>query len=300
MLKRIPLTLVYGNPDQPRKTFEPVALQELANSILSNGLMQPITVTPRQGEDGETRYMIVMGERRFRAMSLLADQGKLDDATILAHVKRMDEDAVDIQAIVENLARVDVNPTEEAAAFGRLIEKGMTAEELAARLGIQLHRVRERLSLLNLDEQILKLVRTGAIAPTAGVEISKLDKNDQVKVARLIAAGRLRSITDIRKMVNSTLDEGAQEGFGFGEAATSEEVETLSAMERKIDQISAMVGKGFKDGECVVAHKVNPERAALMAEKLRLINQHIKHMIRELDQAHGMAVAATELIEKSA
>src|SRR3712207_3967436 len=101
MLKRIPLEQVRPNADQPRKLFEAGALQELAASIRNNGLMQPITVRPIQ-KDGTTVYEIVAGERRWRAHCLLKEQGQLPDGTILAHVRKMDEQQRDIEAIVEN------------------------------------------------------------------------------------------------------------------------------------------------------------------------------------------------------
>ena len=121
----IPLASVYGNPDQPRQTFEPEALRELADSIASQGLIQPITVTPR----GD-RYMIVAGERRFRAHQLL---GRV---VIAAMVETLDDRNVMLQAIIENAMRRDVNIIEEATAYQRCVDMGMSPEEIAAQIGV--------------------------------------------------------------------------------------------------------------------------------------------------------------------
>src|SRR5688500_8476228 len=109
MSRQIPLTKIRANADQPRKTFDPVALRELANSIRMNGLLQPITVRPT--DDG--MFEIVAGERRFRAHELLGAK------TIDCNVKTMDVLTRDMSAIIENLQREDVWMMEEAAAFGR-------------------------------------------------------------------------------------------------------------------------------------------------------------------------------------
>src|SRR5262249_47551111 len=148
---RIALTAIRANPHQPRKTFDPIELDELAKSILVAGkLHQPIKVRPIAPE-GDVQFEIVMGERRYRAHRLLVEWGHTQFSAIDARVEKMDDTEMAIQAIVENLQRSNVNPVEEALAFQDLIVRGMKDLEIAQLVGIATHRVRERLALVNLD-----------------------------------------------------------------------------------------------------------------------------------------------------
>lgn len=149
MKKRIPLTQVIPNPNQPRRFFDAVKLQELAESIRERGLIQAITVRP-VGDEG--LYMIVGGERRWRAHQLIGA------ADILCEVVKIDDNEMALQAIVENLARADIKALEEARAFQAMLDRGWTVEKLAKDIGVQPQRIKARTALLNLDETIQKLV----------------------------------------------------------------------------------------------------------------------------------------------
>ena len=128
-LKRIPLDQIVPNPDQPRKHFDEQALRELAGSIRARGLKQPIAVRPI----GDGTYQIIMGERRWRAHCLLRDEGELEDPTILANVRKATDEEMAIDAIIENLARVDLTPLEEARAFQRMLEPATRSSSWPAR-----------------------------------------------------------------------------------------------------------------------------------------------------------------------
>ena len=285
----IPIASIDPNPDQPRKTFNAPALHELAASIRENGLIQPIKVR-RRGD----RFEIIAGERRWRAHRILADRGEAE--TVRAIVEDdVDDETMDLQAIVENLQRADVAPLEEAAAFQRMIDRGMTPEELARKIGVPLYRVDERTGLLKLDEQIQKLVASEAIAPTAGFEISKLPKHQQLKVLRAISSGKLRGIVEIRAAVRAALDELSQTDiFGASGKASKGEVDTLNRMEAKIARVADMVATGWHDGECVAARKVSPDRAAKMAEQITAIRRHLQTMERQLRQASAQIQMVAE------
>ena len=156
-IRKIPLSLVSPSPMNPRKTFDEDELQELADNIEKQGLLQPITVRPIADKkqfavvdgnaDFHPEYEIICGERRFRAFSKLWEKWNKKDvidadgepvnhfSEISAIVREMnDEEAFDAM-ITENLQRKDVDPIEEAFAFGQLIQKGKTAEEVAVRFG---------------------------------------------------------------------------------------------------------------------------------------------------------------------
>jgi ParB family transcriptional regulator, chromosome partitioning protein len=295
MLKRIPLEQVAPNPDQPRKLFEQGKLMELAASIRNNGLLQPITVRPMP----EGVYQIVAGERRWRAHVLLKEQGQLPEGSILCHVRRMDDEQRDIEAIVENLARSDVTPMEEARAFKRLLDTGMTEEELAAKLGIQqIWRIRDRVRLLNLAPEFIKMFEGGHLTAEAVYEISRLERHaDQTKVVQMIARGQLTGYKAVKAAVGAILDGLTQvDIFGSSEApkVTEAEVEVVNRMEQRIIRIADMVGSAWKDGECIIARKVSPDRARLMADKLRAMRSAVLTMENELRTAaaQGELIAA--------
>jgi ParB family chromosome partitioning protein len=148
MIKRIPLSQVHPNADQPRKLFTADALTELADSIEQNGLLQPITVI----KTGPKAYKIVAGERRWRAHMLLAERGGAE--TIQAIVQDFDDEQVDVNAIIENDCRSDTTPLEQARAYQRMIDLyGFTAETLGKKLGKAPHRIEERLRLLMLTPE---------------------------------------------------------------------------------------------------------------------------------------------------
>lgn len=279
MLRRIPLDNITRNPDQPRQHFDPKNLRELATSIRENGLIQPITVRPIEGG----KYMIVAGERRYRAHCLLNEEGKLDEAKILAHVKKMDDDTMAVNAIIENLQRQDVRPMELSRALNALVERGHTEAQIGKMIGIKPHNVREKLSLVKLEEQAQQLVDSGQIAVCAGHQIAKLPDREQIKMVKRISSGKLNTYAEVRAAVEAVLDRLAQpDMMPDTPKASREDVATINRMEAKITQIKQMVAMGFKDNEVVVAKKVSPDRTRKMAEELGQLRSAIQKMERDL------------------
>jgi ParB-like chromosome segregation protein Spo0J len=200
-IKQIPLSLVHPSPMNPRKTFEEEALQELADNIEKQGLLQPITVRPIQDKkrfeviagsaDFHPEYEIVCGERRYRAVCLLRE--KYDNLDLVdeneepynpfleisAIVRVMDDKEAFDAMITENLQRKDVDPIEEAFAFGQLIKNGNTAEDVAARFGKSIRFVQDRVKLNNLIPELMVAVRDGKCPIVAAMIISKLDEDAQ-------------------------------------------------------------------------------------------------------------------------
>ncbi|MGE3646574.1 MAG: ParB/RepB/Spo0J family partition protein [Beijerinckiaceae bacterium] len=289
MLKRLPLELIAPNPEQPRKLFDAKKLEELAQSIQSAGLKQPITVRPA----GQGQYEIVMGERRYRAHKLLQDRGLLEGGTILCHVRKMDDEQRDLEAIIENLQRADVTPLEEARAYQRMIEGGMSVEDLAQKIGVAAFRVRERTQLLNLAPVHLKLFESGNLDRQQAFEISRLENEaDQTRIVQMIAKGQLTGWKAVRAAVEAIVEGKTQQDI-FGDSAprvSDEEAEALNAMEAKIERMATLAAAGWKDGECVVATKVSPDRALTMADK-------IKHMRVALARMESQLRAATAEVQ---
>ncbi|XWN29728.1 MAG: ParB/RepB/Spo0J family partition protein [Devosia sp.] len=282
MLKRIPLSQVKPNPDQPRKTFDPQAIEELAASIEAMGLMQPITVRPMDGA-----YMIVAGERRWRAHCHLAETGRLPEGTILAQVRRMDDETMAVNAILENLQRVDISPMEEAQAFDRVLQTGVAIEDLAKRLGRPVFRLQERLQLLRLSPEVQILVKGGHLPPLMAWHISFLEREaDQAAIVRMISSGQLKSADAVKAAVDRLANTPGQ-WVDTAKPASKKDLAVVSAMERRVSQLSSLVAAGWTDGECTIASQVNPDKAGKMADELALIRRHILHMEKSLQRAHG-------------
>lgn len=276
---------VIPNPDQPRKRFDQGALAELAQSIKMNGLIQPITA--RALPDG--RHMIVAGERRWRA-HLLAG---LD--TIEANLIDITDSERDILAIVENLQRSDITPLEEGRAFQRVLDTGVTAEELAHRLGLkQPWRITDRTSLLRLNPPYLDLLEKGHLSPSQGFELARLDPHDQDTLFGLIRERRCETYGKLRAAADALIAVASQGGFWEEQKkATAEEAKALTAFEAKIEQIVKLVTSGFKDNEVVALKKINPHRAEIVAIQIGLIGKHLRLIEREIQKvvAQGEIIA---------
>lgn len=203
--QKIPLDSVKPSPMNPRKTFDEEAVNELAANIEKQGLIQPITVRPCEYDDqldnsGEIvstpiGYEIVCGERRYRAYCLLkAKEDALNVERTAAHRKKSDrfqsipamvremtdEDAFEAM-ITENLQRQDVDPMEEAFAFGQLIKNGKTAEEVALKFGKSIRFIQDRCKLNTLIPELVVAVKEDKMSISAAMLICKLDEDMQRK-----------------------------------------------------------------------------------------------------------------------
>jgi ParB family chromosome partitioning protein len=279
MLTEIDVALIDPNPDQPRKHFDEGALQELAASIKQNGLLQPITVQPK-----DARYMIVAGERRWRAHRLLGA------AKVSAIVLDLDDRARDIAAIIENLQRVDITQLEEGRAYQRMLESGFTVDELAKRLGLkQSWRITERTSLLRLRPEHQRLMEQGHLTPSQAFEMSRLEPPDQDRLLRMIRDGRVDSYTKLRAAADTLLGAASQGALWDLPKPSEAEQRLLSDFERRLEQVVRLIGAGFNDGEIVVLKKINPHRAAEIITELALVKKHVTMLERELQRAATQA-----------
>lgn len=156
--QELPLESIRPNPFQPRKTFDPVALDELADSIRRHGVLQPIVVRPMAGDDGQ--YEIIAGERRWRA-SRLAGLRAIP-AVVRAEVR--DEQLLEL-ALVENLQRKDLDAIERATGYQQMIRAlGITQEQVAEKVGLQRATVANHLRLLELPGAAQEAVRRELIS----------------------------------------------------------------------------------------------------------------------------------------
>jgi ParB family chromosome partitioning protein len=179
-LRELDVTQIEPNPDQPRATFDPTALDALAGSIGSVGLLQPLIVRPL--EDG--RYELVAGERRWRA----AQKAGID--RVPAVVRTSPEDERLQAALIENMVREDLNPVEEARACASLVDDlGISKEELARRVGRSRAAISNLIRLLDLPDQVLSLLEREELTEGHGRAILQVaDRDRRTRLAKQAAA----------------------------------------------------------------------------------------------------------------
>ncbi|HEV5718704.1 TPA: ParB/RepB/Spo0J family partition protein [Streptococcus pneumoniae] len=165
----ISITDIQKNPYQPRKEFDREKLDELAQSIKENGVIQPIIVR----QSPVIGYEILAGERRYRA-SLLAGL-----RSIPAVVKQISDQEMMVQSIIENLQRENLNPIEEARAYESLVEKGFTHAEIADKMGKSRPYISNSIRLLSLPEHILSEVENGKLSQAHARSLVGLNKEQQ-------------------------------------------------------------------------------------------------------------------------
>ncbi|RDW14590.1 ParB/RepB/Spo0J family partition protein [Paracoccus thiocyanatus] len=173
----LPVEQLTPNPDQPRRSFAPEALQELADSLRSRGLLQPLIVRPHPSDRG--LYQIVAGERRWRAAQI----AQLHEVPVI--IRELDDTEVLEVAIVENIQRADLNAVEEAASYRQLMERfGHTQEKLAEALNKSRSHIANLLRLLNLPDQVQAWLKEGKL--TAGHARALITAPNAVDLARKV------------------------------------------------------------------------------------------------------------------
>jgi ParB family chromosome partitioning protein len=175
-LRSLAIELISANPNQPRKEFDEEALTALSESIASRGLLQPIVVRPLAGG----RYELIAGERRLRA----ARQAGLEQIPALVRVTEEGE-RLEL-AVMENVAREDLNPVEEARACATLVEDlGVTKEELGRRIGKSRAAVSNLVRLLGLPDEALSMIEAGELTEGHGRAILMCqDQRSRLELAR--------------------------------------------------------------------------------------------------------------------
>jgi ParB family transcriptional regulator, chromosome partitioning protein len=158
-LRQLPLELISANPHQPRDNFDETALVALAESIKARGVLQPVLVRPLPGGT----YELIAGERRWRA-------AKLADLETVPAIVRHHDDAASLEvALIENMAREDLNPVEEARACAALTEElGLSREEVGRRVGRSRVAVSNLIRLLDLPDETLESIQAGDLSEGHG------------------------------------------------------------------------------------------------------------------------------------
>jgi ParB family chromosome partitioning protein len=181
-LRQLPTDMIAANPHQPRSNFDEQALVALAESIKLRGVLQPVLVRPLPGGT----YELIAGERRWRAARL----AELD--TIPAVVRHHDDAASLELALIENMAREDLNPVEEARACAALTEElGLSREEVGQRVGRSRVAVSNLIRLLDLPDEALDLIQAGDLSEGHGrALLTAAEHADRRRLARSAVDGR--------------------------------------------------------------------------------------------------------------
>ena len=199
-LRDIPVDLIQRGRYQPRRDMDPAALQELADSIRRQGVMQPVVVRPIE----EGRYELIAGERRWRATQM----AELD--SIPAIIREVPDETAIALALIENIQRENLNPIEEAFALQRLQEEfGLTQNEVADAVGKSRTTITNLLRLISLTEEVRTMLEHGDLEMGHGRAMLTLPPEQQVQAARQVVSRSL-SVRQTEALVRKLQAEAEQ------------------------------------------------------------------------------------------
>lgn len=231
-LRQLPITSIEVNPNQPRTSFDQEALDALAASIQQNGVIQPLLVKPLAGG----RYELVAGERRLRASKLAGVE------KVPAYV-RADLEANTLElALVENMARVDLNPIDAARACAALVDDlNLSKEEVAKRVGKSRVAVSNLIRLLNLPDEVIAMLEDGMLSEGHGRAL--LRANDNFAIRRLAhdAVDRGWSVRETERQAEAAA-EGAKPQAKVESSPTAAQFEAAEAASVIGERFTALVG----------------------------------------------------------
>lgn len=196
----VDIKLIDPNKNQPRKTFDPISLKELAESIKQHGIIQPIVVNDQGG-----KYMIIAGERRFRAAIIAGLK------TVPVIIKHYTPRQIKEVSIIENLQREDLNPIEAAKAIKELMDEcNFTQETVADRLGKSRSAVANTLRLLTLSPEVIALIEKNKLSAGHARALVVVENKDmQVKLAYAAQDNKM-SVRELEKAVKECLNPKAE------------------------------------------------------------------------------------------
>ncbi|MEJ2361181.1 MAG: ParB/RepB/Spo0J family partition protein [Gammaproteobacteria bacterium] len=244
-LRELPVDLIERSRYQPRADFNEEALQELADSIRAQGVIQPVVVRPLEGQS--SRYELIAGERRWRAAQLAGLH------EIPAVIREVDDQAAMAMALIENIQRQALNPIEEAIALNRLIgEFGLTHEQTAEAVGRSRAAVSNMLRLLNLEAEVKASVEQGELEMGHARALLALSGSAQIRTARHVIDRGL-SVRETERLVKKQGEPRAQ----ASQPASKLDPDTQRLQEELSERLGAKVsfqtGRGGK-GKLVIQY----------------------------------------------
>jgi ParB family transcriptional regulator, chromosome partitioning protein len=233
-LRQVAVELIGPNPHQPRQHFEAEALTALAASLSERGVLQPVLVRPLPGG----RYELIAGERRWRAAQLA---GLAQIPAIVRH----NDDAASLElAVIENMAREDLNPLEEARACLALVDElGLTREEVGRRVGRSRVAVSNLIRLLDLPDEALELLERGVLSEGHGRALLLARDHD---VRRRLARDAAAAGWSVRELERRARDAGDAKPGGAAASRSARHPDQEAAVERLTDAFGAAFGADVK------------------------------------------------------
>ena len=232
-LRELPLELIQPNPNQPRRGFDEAALLALAESIRSRGVLQPVLVRPLPGG----RYELIAGERRWRA-------ARVAERDSIPAIVRHRGDAASLElALIENMAREDLNPVEEARACAALVEElDLTREEVGIRVGRSRVAVSNLIRLLDLPDDALDLIERGELSEGHGRALLLAEDHGQRRELARMAA---RSQWSVRELERRAREAGSPVSTGPRRRAKPQSLhpDQQAAAQRIEDALSPLLGR---------------------------------------------------------
>src|SRR5437660_2177818 len=265
-LRQIPIDLIAPNPNQPRRAFDEQALLALADSVKARGVLQPVLVRPLVGG----RYELIAGERRWRA----ARMAELE--TVPAIVRHRADSASLEMALIENMAREDLNPVEAARGCAALVEElGLSREEVGLRVGRSRVAVSNLIRLLELPDEALALIERGELSEGHGRALLTAEDHDRRRTLARAAAASHWSVRELearaREASGSKRTSAPRRG---GRVVLHPDQE--AAAERIADTLESLLGRevevrpGAKRGYRVELAVDSLEDALELARRLRV------------------------------
>jgi ParB family transcriptional regulator, chromosome partitioning protein len=211
-LRDLPIELISPNPKQPRRRFDEETLQALAGSLEERGVLQPVLVRPKAGGT----YELVAGERRWRAAQIAGLRS-------IPALVRQREDAVALElALIENMAREDLSPIEEARACAALVEElGLTRAEVGRRVGRGRVAVSNLVRLLDLPDEVIELLQEGTLSEGHGRALLMVESHDarRALARRAVDEGWSVRIAEARARESNARELAAPDGAARGTGA---------------------------------------------------------------------------------
>lgn len=265
-LRQLPIELVCANPRQPRRHFDEEALVSLADSIRARGVIQPVLVRPLDSG----RYELVAGERRWRA-------AQIAELELIPAVVRRHDDAASLElAVIENMARENLNPVDEARACAALVDElSLTREEVGLRVGRSRVAVSNLIRLLELPDQALTLLERGMLSEGHGRALLLVGDNSARRALARQAVSAGWSVRELERRARAVAESGGRAG---GDAAARVGGPALADRAAAISEISDALGsalgadvrvKATKDGYSAQITFESVDEALALAQRLQ-------------------------------
>jgi ParB family chromosome partitioning protein len=220
-LRELPVDLIAANPRQPRSGFDDESLVALADSIKARGVLQPVLVRPLVGG----RYELIAGERRWRATQLA---GRETIPAVIRH--RDDAESLEL-ALIENMAREDLNPVDQARACAALVEElGLSREDVGLRVGRSRVAVSNLIRLLELPDEALSLIEQGRLMEGHGRALLLADDHVQRRQLARAAAEMGWSVRELESRARATAADGSRPVRRARRAAVHPDVQATAQM----------------------------------------------------------------------